>query len=251
MSKKIICVTGVTSGVGRETARRFIKEGWKVIGTGRRQVRLDELKKELGEDFLGLCFDVAKRDVVAGMFNSLPDGFKDIDVLLNNAGSSIGQAPAQDGLLDDWDEMIATNINGLLYCTRAVLPGMIERGRGHIVNIGSVAGNRAFKCGNVYGSTKAFVNHFSRMLRCDLLGTPVRVTNIKPGHLHTEFLSVRFKGDLAVSEAAYENMDPLLPEDIAEAIWWSVNLPPHMDVCDMELMPMCQSDGGWAFSRKS
>lgn len=251
MSKKIICVTGVTSGVGRETARRFIKEGWKVIGTGRRQARLDELKEELGEDFLGLCFDVAKRDVVVDTFAGLPEEFREIDVLLNNAGSSIGQSPAQSGEMDDWDEMIATNINGLLYCTRAVLPGMIERGRGHIVNIGSVAGNRAFKCGNVYGSTKAFVNHFSRNLRCDLLGTPVRVTNIKPGHLHTEFLAVRFKGDLSVSEAAYENMDPLTPADIAEAVWWSVNLPAHMDVCDMELMPVCQSDGGWAFSHKA
>ncbi len=128
---------------------------------------------------------------------------------------------------------------------------MIERGTGHIVNIGSVAGNRAFKCGNVYGATKAFVNHFSRMLRCDLLGTPVRVTNIKPGHLHTEFLAVRFKGDLKTSEAAYENLDPLTPENIAESVWWSVNLPAHMDVCDMELMPMCQSDGGWGFCHKS
>ena len=237
MSKKIIFITGVTSGVGRETARRFIKEGWKVIGTGRRQSRL--------------CFDVAKRDVVVEMFANLPEGFKDIDVLLNNAGSSIGQNPAQAGNMDDWDEMIATNINGLLYCTRCVLPGMIERGSGHIVNIGSVAGNRAFKCGNVYGATKAFVNHFSRMLRCDLLGTPVRVTNIKPGHLHTEFLAVRFKGDLKTSEAAYENLDPLTPENIAESVWWSVNLPAHMDVCDMELMPMCQSDGGWSFCHKS
>ena len=251
MSKKIIFITGVTSGVGRETARRFIKEGWKVIGTGRRQARLDELAAELGGDFLPLCFDVAKRDVVVEMFANLPEGFKDIDVLLNNAGSSIGQNPAQAGNMDDWDEMIATNINGLLYSTRCVLPGMIERGSGHIVNIGSVAGNRAFKCGNVYGATKAFVNHFSRMLRCDLLGTPVRVTNIKPGHLHTEFLAVRFKGDLKTSEAAYENLDPLTPENIAESVWWSVNLPAHMDVCDMELMPMCQSDGGWSFCHKS
>lgn len=251
MSRKIICITGVTSGVGRETARRFIREGWKVIGTGRRQARLDELKQELGDDFLGLCFDVARRETVIEMFAKLPADFRDIDVLLNNAGSSIGQNPAQAGDMDDWDEMIATNINGLLYCTRVVLPGMIERGRGHIVNIGSVAGNRAFRCGNVYGATKAFVNHFSRMLRTDLLGTPVRVTNIKPGHLHTEFLAVRFKGDLAVSEAAYENMDPLTPENIAEAVWWSVNLPAHMDICDMEIMPMCQSDGGWAFAHKS
>ena len=227
MSKKTIFITGVTSGVGRETARRFIKEGWKVIGTGRRQSRLDELAAELGGDFLPLCFDVAKRDVVVEMFANLPEGFKDIDVLLNNAGSSIGQNPAQAGNMDDWDEMIATNINGLLYCTRCVLPG------------------------NVYGATKAFVNHFSRMLRCDLLGTPVRVTNIKPGHLHTEFLAVRFKGDLKTSEAAYENLDPLTPENIAEAVWWSVNLPAHMDVCDMELMPMCQSDGGWSFCHKS
>ena len=235
MSRKIICITGVTSGVGRETARRFIREGWKVIGTGRRQARLDELKEELGKDFLGLCFDVARREIVIEMFASLPAEFRDIDVLLNNAGSSIGQNPAQTGDMNDWDEMIATNINGLLYCTRVVLPGMIERGRGHIVNIGSVAGSRAFRCGNVYGATKAFVNHFSRMLRTDLLGTPVRVTNIKPGHLHTEFLAVRFKGDLAVSEAAYENMDPLTPENIAEAVWWSVNVPAHMDICDMEI----------------
>ena len=146
---------------------------------------------------------------------------------------------------------LALDLGRLGIRVNCVLPGMIERGTGHIVNIGSVAGNRAFKCGNVYGATKAFVNHFSRMLRCDLLGTPVRVTNIKPGHLHTEFLAVRFKGDLKTSEAAYENLDPLTPENIAESVWWSVNLPAHMDVCDMELMPMCQSDGGWGFCHKS
>ncbi|MFQ9866544.1 MAG: SDR family NAD(P)-dependent oxidoreductase [Bilophila wadsworthia] len=236
-------------GVGRETARFSRKAGRSSAPAAASPPR--RTRRRTGRRFPPLCFDVAKRDVVVEMFANLPEGFKDIDVLLNNAGSSIGQNPAQAGNMDDWDEMIATNINGLLYCTRCVLPGMIERGSGHIVNIGSVAGNRAFKCGNVYGATKAFVNHFSRMLRCDLLGTPVRVTNIKPGHLHTEFLAVRFKGDLKTSEAAYENLDPLTPENIAESVWWSVNLPAHMDVCDMELMPMCQSDGGWSFCHKS
>jgi len=250
MSKKIICITGVTSGVGRETAHRFIKEGWKVIGTGRRQARLDELKSELGTDFLGLCFDVQDREAVFTVFANLPAEFAAIDVLLNNAGLSIGMDPVQSSSMDDWDIMIKTNINGLLYCTRAILPGMLERNKGHIVNIGSVAGSRSFKCGNVYAASKAFVNHFSNNLRCDILGTPIRVTNIEPGMLHTEFMEVRYKGDTAVSDAFYKSADPLLPQDIAEAIHWTVSCPAHMNVCSMEIMPVCQADGGWGFARK-
>lgn len=245
-----ICITGVTSGVGLETARRFAREGWNIIGTGRRKDRLDSLGKELGARFLGLNFDVQDRDAVFKAFADLPAPFAALDVLLNNAGLSLGLDTVEKADTGDWDTMISTNINGLLYCTRAVLPGMIERNRGHIVNIGSVAGSRAFKGGNVYGSSKAFVNHFSRNLRADLLGTPIRVTNIEPGMLHTEFMAVRFKGDTQVSEDFYAGSEPLTPQDIAEAIWWSVSCPPHMNVCSMELMPVCQSDGGWAFARK-
>ena len=186
MSKKIIFITGVTSGVGRETARRFIKEGWKVIGTGRRQPRLDELAAELGGDFLPLCFDVAKRDVVVEMFANLPEGFKDIDVLLNNAGSSIGQNPAQSGNMDDWDEMIATNINGLLYCTRCVLPGMIERGPGHIVNIGSVAAVCPDRTQVGYGVAKSGINHLSRQMARQVAHAGVRVNVLNPGIIATE-----------------------------------------------------------------
>ena len=186
MSKKIIFITGVTSGVGRETARRFIKEGWKVIGIGRRQSRLDELAAELGGDFLPLCFDVAKRDVVVEMFANLPEGFKDIDVLLNNAGSSIGQNPAQAGNMDDWDEMIATNINGLLYCTRCVLPGMIERGSGHIVNIGSVAAVCPDRTQVGYGVAKSGINHLSRQMARQVAHAGVRVNVLNPGIIATE-----------------------------------------------------------------
>ena len=186
MSKKIIFITGVTSGVGRETARRFIKEGWKVIGSGRRQSRLDELAAELGGDFLPLCFDVAKRDVVVEMFANLPEGFKDIDVLLNNAGSSIGQNPAQSGNMDDWDEMIATNINGLLYCTRCVLPGMIERGTGHIVNIGSVAGITPDTSQVAYGTSKAAIIHLSKMIALHAAKDNITCNVVCPGMTATE-----------------------------------------------------------------
>ena len=248
---RTICITGVTSGVGLETARRFAREGWQVIGTGRRKERLDKLAAELGDCFLPLHFDVQDKEAVAKAFSNLPEKFADIDVLLNNAGLSVGNDPAQTSDLADWDAMIDTNIKGLLYCTRAILPGMVARNKGHVVNIGSVAGSRAFKCGNVYASSKAFVNHFSRNLRVDLLGTPVRVTDIEPGLLHTEFMSVRYKGDTTVSEGFYDGTEPLTPQNIAEAIWWSVNLPAHMVVCKMELMPVCQADGGWAFYRSN
>ncbi len=248
---RTICITGVTSGVGLETARRFAREGWQVIGTGRRKERLDKLAAELGDCFLPLNFDVQSREAVEKAFSNLPEKFADIDVLLNNAGLSVGSDPAQSSDLDDWDAMVDTNIKGLLYCTRAILPGMVERNKGHIVNIGSVAGSRAFRGGNVYSASKAFVNHFNRNLKADLLGTNIRVTSIEPGLLHTEFMAIRYKGDTTISEAAYDGTDPLTPQDIAEAIWWSVNLPAHMNVLKMELMPVCQSDGGWAFYRKN
>ena len=241
MSKKIIFITGVTSGVGRETARRFIKEGWKVIGTGRRQSRLDELAAELGGDFLPLCFDVAKRDVVVEMFANLPEGFKDIDVLLNNAGSSIGQNPAQAGNMDDWDEMIATNINGLLYCTRCVLPGMIERGSGHIVNIGSIAGTEPYENGAVYCATKHAVHAISQSMRADLLSHGIKVSEVRPGMVETEFSVVRFHGDRTAADNVYRGVEPLTGDDIAEAIAWIAQLPAHMNVNEIVLMPSQQA----------
>ncbi len=248
---RTICITGVTSGVGLETARRFAREGWQVIGTGRRKERLDKLAAELGDCFLPLNFDVQSREAVEKAFSNLPAKFADIDVLLNNAGLSVGSDPAQSSDLDDWDAMVDTNIKGLLYCTRAILPGMVERNKGHVVNIGSVAGSRAFRCGNVYSASKAFVNHFNRNLKVDLLGTNIRVTSIEPGMLRTEFMDIRYKGDTSVADNFYAGADPLTPQDIAEAIWWSVNLPAHMNVLKMEIMPVCQSDGGWAFYRKN
>lgn len=247
---KTICITGVTSGIGLETAHRFARDGWNIIGTGRRKDRLDALGKELGGAFLGLNFDVQDRDTVFAAFASLPAPFANIDVLVNNAGLSLGLDSVEKASTQDWDTMIQTNINGLLYCTRAVLPAMLARNSGHILNIGSVAGSRAFKGGNVYASTKAFVNHFSQNLRTDLHGSAIRVTNIEPGMLRTEFMIVRFKGDAENSEGFYEGAEPLAPQDIAEAIWWSVSCPPHMNICSMEIMPVCQADGGWAFWRK-
>ncbi len=183
---KIACITGATSGIGRATAERFVAEGWKVIATGRREDRLQELVAAAGSGMvLPLPLDVSDRAAVERTFAALPAAFAEIDMLVNNAGLALGLEPAHQCNLDDWDTMVDTNIKGLTYCTRAILPGMVARGRGHVVNVGSIAGSYAYPGGNVYGATKAFVEQFSRNLRCDLHGTGVRVTNVEPGFLET------------------------------------------------------------------
>jgi 3-hydroxy acid dehydrogenase/malonic semialdehyde reductase len=215
----IVFVAGATSGFGQAAARRFVQDGANVIGTGRRESRLTELKTELGTNFLPLAFDVSKYQEVEAAIKSLPEAFRDVDILVNNAGGAIGLDPAQSANLTDWELMVDTNVKGLLYCTHLLLPGMVERNRGHIINLGSVAAEFPYPGGNVYGAAKAFVHQFSYYLRADLLGTAVRVTDIQPGLAEgTEFSQVRFKGDKERAEAVYKGTQALTAEDVADAI---------------------------------
>jgi 3-hydroxy acid dehydrogenase/malonic semialdehyde reductase len=241
-----ILVTGASAGFGTAIAKRFLADGAQVIGTGRRAERLDQLKRELGDRFHPLPFDVSKRDQVEKALAGVPA----IDVLVNNAGGAIGLDPAQSANLDDWDAMIDTNIKGVVYCTRLLLPGMIERGRGHIINLGSVAGEWPYPAGNVYCGVKAFVRQFSLALRSDLLGTPVRVTDIEPGMVAgTEFSQVRFKGDQERAAKVYEGTQPLTPEDISETVFWVASRPAHVNINTLSLMPVSQAFSGLAVHR--
>lgn len=246
----IIFVTGATAGFGETIARKFLSQGHKVIATGRRQERLDQLKAELGAGFYPLKLDVRHRDDITSALASLPEQWREVDVLVNNAGLALGMEPAHKASLDDWETMIDTNNKGLVYMTRALLPGMVERRRGHIVNLGSTAGRWPYAGGNVYGATKAFTRQFSLNLRTDLVGTKVRVTDIEPGLVGgTEFSSVRFKGDDDKVENTYKNADPLMPEDIAEAVYWVTTLPAHVNINVLEMMPVNQSFAGLSVYR--
>jgi 3-hydroxy acid dehydrogenase / malonic semialdehyde reductase len=241
----VVFITGATSGFGLITAKLFAKDGVKIVGTGRRKERLEALHRELGGDtFLPLTFDVGKRSEVERAIGSLPPEFAEIDILINNAGGAIGLDAAQSANLDDWDEMIDANVKGVVYCTRLLLPGMIERNRGHIINLGSVAAEWPYPGGNVYCGAKAFVHQFSLCLRADLFGTAVRVTDIQPGLVGgTEFSEVRFKGDVQRAKAVYEGTQALTPEDVAEAIYWAATRPAHVNINSMQLMPVSQSFG--------
>lgn len=245
----IVFVTGATAGFGQATARRFAKDGAKIVGTGRRKERLEQMKTELGDQFLPLSFDVRSRKETEDAIRGLPKQFADIDVLVNNAGGALGLDPAQSADLEDWETMIDANVKGVVYCTRFLLPGMVERNRGHIINLGSVAAEFPYPGGNVYGATKAFVHQFSYGLRADVLGTKVRVTDIQPGLCKTEFSEVRFKGDKKKAEAVYEGTQPLTADDIADAIHWCVTRPPHVNINVVQLMPVCQAFGPLAVKR--
>ena len=229
---------------------KFAADGALVIGTGRRADRLDNLAKEIGANFHPLTFDVGQRPAVEKAISAIPERFAAIDVLVNNAGGAVGLDPAQTANLDDWDAMIDSNVRGLVYCTRLLLPGMVERNRGHIINLGSIAGEFPYPGGNVYGAAKAFVHQYSQNLRADLLGTAIRVTNIEPGLCGgTEFSEVRFKGDKAKAAAVYEGTQPLTADDIADAIHWVATRPAHVNVNVMQLMPVCQAFGPLAVKR--
>ena len=246
----IVFITGATAGFGQATAHRFAKDGAKIIGTGRRENRLQELKSELGDNFLPLPFDISKREEVQNAIAGLPEGFREVDVLVNNAGGAIGLDPAQSADLQDWETMIDTNIKGLVYCTRFLLPGMVERNRGHIINVGSVAAEFPYPGGNVYGGVKAFVHQFSYGLRADLLGTNVRVTDIQPGLAGgTEFSQVRFKGDEKRAAAVYEGTQPLTAEDVADAIHWVATRPTHVNINVVQMMPVVQAFAPLAVKR--
>jgi NADP-dependent 3-hydroxy acid dehydrogenase YdfG len=249
---KTILITGATSGFGKSIAGRFCAAGWNLILVGRRTERLLTIAADLGKRVavLPITLDVRKRKEVAETFSSLPDNFRNIDVLINNAGLAAGLEPAQAADLDNWDEMVDTNIKGLMYMTRAILPGMVERNTGHIVNIGSIAGSWPYEGGNVYGASKAFVAQFSRNLRTDVAGTAIRVTNIKPGIAETEFSLVRFKGDAARAKEVYRGCQPLTAGDIAEIVFWVTNLPAHININDLEVMPVCQTWNGFKITRR-
>lgn len=241
----IVLVTGATAGFGTAIARRFAADGARVIAAGRRAERLEALKAELGADkVLPLVLDVRDRAAVMKAVEGLPAEWAAVDVLVNNAGLALGLEPAQKADLDDWDTMVDTNVKGLMYLTRALLPGMVERQRGHVINLGSTAGEWPYPGGNVYGATKAFVRQFSLNLRADLFGTPVRVTDIQPGLVGgTEFSNVRFHGDDAKAGAVYEGADALTPDDIADAVHWVATRPARVNVNMLQVMPVAQSFG--------
>ena len=242
----IVLITGASAGFGASIARVLAAEGHRIIAAGRRADRLQALAQEIGaEKVLPLVLDVTDRAAVAEAIAGLPPEWAEIDVLVNNAGLARGLSPAHQANLDDWETMIDTNIKGLTYVTRAVLPGMVARDRGHVVNMGSVAGNWAYPGGNVYGATKAFVRNFSLNLRSDLWGTKVRVTNVEPGLVSgTEFSTVRFDGDQAKAANVYANTTPLTSEDVAETVRWVVSLPAHFNVNTIEIMPVVQAFAG-------
>ncbi len=248
---KTIFITGATSGFGEACARHFARENWKLILAARRTDRLRNLHKELGRETSVhiIPLDIRDQAAVTNGIKGLPDVFSEIDILVNNAGLGLGMGPFYEGNPCDWNIIVDTNIKGLLYCTGTVLPGMLKRNKGHIVNIGSIAGSWPYPGGNVYGGTKAFVKQFSLNLRADLFGTALRVTNIEPGLAETEFNIVRFKGDREKAAELYKDTKTLTPEDIAEMIYWVVNLPPHVNINRLEVMPVCQNWAMFAINR--
>lgn len=247
---KTIVITGATSGFGRACASMFAENGWQLVVCGRRRDRLEELRRELDGTPLHIaCFDICQRAEIEAMVAGLPGQFQAVDILLNSAGLALGLNPAQSAELTDWETMVDTNIKGLCTMTRLLLPGMVARKRGHIINMGSVAGSWPYPGGNAYGGTKAFVRQFSNNLRCDLHGTGVRVTNIEPGLAETEFSVVRFGGDRAKADAVYAGTQPLTAADIAEIVFWTANRPAHVNINNIEVMPVCQSWSPFAIHR--
>jgi 3-hydroxy acid dehydrogenase / malonic semialdehyde reductase len=247
----IVLVTGASSGFGAEIARRFVREGHRVVAAGRRVERLQALRGELGDDHLFvLPLDVRDSAAVAQAIAGLPTDLAAIDLLVNNAGLALGLEPAHEASLDEWNQMIDTNCKGLMTVTRAVLPGMVARNRGHVVNLGSTAASWPYAGANVYGATKAFVHQFSLNLRADLAGTRVRVTVVEPGLVGgTEFSNVRFRGDDARVAQTYAGADPLTPGDIAETVFWVATLPERVNVNVIEMMPVSQSFAGYTITR--
>ncbi|MDX1544780.1 MAG: SDR family NAD(P)-dependent oxidoreductase [Christiangramia sp.] len=240
---KTALITGATSGIGRSTAKRFAKEGIRIILCGRRKSRLAELQKELSveTEVHILSFDVRNREEVFHSIASLPEAFKNIDILVNNAGNAHGLDPIQSGSMDDWDAMLDINVKGLLYVSKAIIPGMIERQSGHIVNIGSTAGKEVYPNGNVYCASKHAVDAINQGMRIDLNGNGIRVGAINPGLTQTEFSDVRFKGDSEKAEKVYDGFKALQPEDIADILYFVVTRPYHVNIADLTVMPTAQA----------
>ena len=246
---KTLLVTGATAGFGAAAARLFVRNGWQAVVTGRRSDRIEALVAELGVDkSYGAVFDIRDANAIDMALSALPEQFGSIDLLINNAGLALGTAPAFKADLDQWRQMVDTNVTGLMAITHKMLPGLIAR-RGAIINISSVAASYPYPGGNVYGGTKAFVRQFSLGLRSDLHGTGVRVTSIEPGMAETEFTLVRTSGNKDISEALYKGADPMTAEDMAEMLFWVASLPPHININALELMPVSQSWSGFQIAR--
>lgn len=252
--KKTALITGATSGLGKAIALRLAKEGCNVIITGRRKERLEELEKEIEIKYeskvYSLCFDVRVYSEVEKAIASLPEEWKKIDILVNNAGLAVGLAPIQEGEIDDWERMIDTNVKGLLYVTRIVSPAMVARRSGHIINIGSIAGKGVYPNGAVYCATKYAVNALHQGMRMDLLPYNIRVTQICPGAVETEFSLVRFKGNHQRADQVYDGYDNLVADDIAEAVYYAVSQPPHVNVQDILIMPAAQATGNMFYKEE-
>lgn len=248
----IVFITGATAGFGAEMTRKFVAEGHQVIASGRRRDRLDELAATSGKAVLPVVMDVTDKRSIENALADLPAAWQNIDVLINNAGLALGTEPAQNASLEDWETMIATNCTGLVTMTHKILPGMVARGRGTVINIGSTAGAYPYPGGNTYGATKAFVEHFTTNLRGDLNGTGVRATTIAPGLCGgTEFSNVRFKGDDAAAAKVYEGTVPLNAGDIAETAYWIATLPAHVNINYIEMMPTCQGFSPFMIKRQA
>lgn len=249
----IAFITGASAGFGKATAELFASHGWDIVITGRRRTRLELLERQLKEkyniDVLSLSFDVRNPDEVKKAIDSLPEKWKSIDLLMNNAGLAAGLNPIQEGLISDWEEMIDTNIKGLLYMTRAIAPMMIKNGKGHIVNIGSIAGKEVYANGNVYCATKHAVDALTKATRIDLVQYGIKVTQIAPGMAETEFSIVRFKGDDEKAKNVYKGLQPLTAHDIAETIWWVANRPAHVNINDIVIMPTAQANSTTAIRK--
>ncbi len=246
LANKLVFITGASSGIGRATAREFAKQGARLLLCARRIERLHALKAELTDEFPKseihvFELDVRDRDAVVAQLAHLPVAQREIDILVNNAGLSRGLDKLQEGDIEDWEEMLDTNVKGLLFVTRAVVPGMVLRNRGHVVNIGSIAGHEVYPKGNVYCASKYAVDAITKGLRLDLVETAIRVTTIDPGLVETEFSEVRFHGDTERAEKVYQGFTPLSPEDIADAIIWSVGRPAHVQIAEMIIFPTAQA----------
>lgn len=246
MTGKIALIIGASSGLGKSISCKLAKEGYNVIITGRRQERLTELEKEIETHYdveaLSLVFDVRLYSEVEASINSLPEKWRNIDILVNNAGLAVGLNPVHQGIIDDWERMVDTNVKGLLYVTRLVSPRMVERRSGHIINIGSIAGKEVYQNGNVYCATKHAVDALNKAMRIDLLPYGVKVTQVCPGAVQTEFSLVRFKGDEQRANLVYEGFNPLIADDIANAVYYAVSQPANVDVQDILVMPTAQAN---------
>lgn len=251
-NRKLVVITGASSGFGKACAERFVSEGWKVIALARRTSRLERLQAQLGEsNCLIHTLDVTDSESVEKFEQYLSSLTQPIDLLVNNAGLALGLSPAHEASWEDWQTMIETNVLGLAKMTRLILPLMVKNQSGHVINLGSIAGSYPYPGGNVYGATKAFVEQFSLNLRADLSGTGIRVTNIEPGLAETEFSEVRFAGDKQKAAAIYKDLQPLIAEDIAESIYWCTSQPAHVNVNRLEIMPTCQAFSALSITKQS